>query len=81
MARNFTTVYNQILTVAPKELVTKLEDSSCFWAPEIVWYNLSKYVNKYVTPSSKDPQSIKVYSILCDCSESEMKARFEADNL
>ena len=81
MARDVMTVYNKIMEVAPKELATKLERDSGFWAPEIVWYNLSMYVNKYVTPSSKDSQAVKVYAILCDCSEAEMKARFEADNL
>lgn len=81
MARDFGTVYNQIMEVAPEQLATKLEQNSGFWAPEILWYNLSQYVNKYVEPSSKDPQSIKVYAILCDCSEAEMKARFEADGI
>ena len=81
MARDFGTVYNQIMKVAPEQLATKLEQNSGFWAPEILWYKLSQYVNKYVEPSSKDPQSIKVYAILCDCSEAEMKARFEADGI
>lgn len=81
MARDFMTVYKKILKVAPTTLAEKLERNFGFWAPEIAWYNLSRYVNKYVTPSSKDSQAIKVYAILCDCSEAEMKARFEADNL
>ncbi len=81
MARDFGTVYNQIMKVAPEQLATKLEQNSRFWAPEILWYNLSEYVNKYVKPSSKNPQSIKVYAILCDCSEAEMKARFEANGI
>ena len=81
MARNFTTVLEQIKEVAPKDLVDALDKSVGFWAPEIVWYNLSKYVNKYVERSSTNPTSIAVYAILCDCTEAEMKARFEADGL
>ncbi|MFR2570759.1 MAG: hypothetical protein ACLS90_03525 [Clostridia bacterium] len=81
MARNFRTVYNQIMEVAPEQLATKLERNSGFWAPEDLWYNLSEYVNQYVKPSSKDPQSIKIYAILCDCTETEMKSRFEADGI
>jgi len=81
MARDFDTVYNQIMEVAPEQLATKLAQNVWLWAPEILWYNLSVYVNKYVEPSSLDPQSIKVYAILCDCSEAEMKARFEADGI
>lgn len=84
MARNlrdFGTVYSEILKVAPERLATKLRQSSGFWAPEACWYNLSRYVNRYLEPSSKDPSAIKVYAILCDCSEAEMKSRFEADGI
>lgn len=81
MARDFMTVYNKIMEVAPENLAKKLESNSGFWAPEMAWYNLSQYVNKYVTPSSKDEQAIKVYAVLCDCSEEEMKKRFENDGL
>ena len=81
MERNFKVVLEKIKSVAPQELVDALNRNVNFWAPEILWYNLSAYVNKYVEPSSKDETSIKVYAILCDCSEAEMKARFEADNL
>ena len=81
MARDFGSVYRKIMEVAPEQLATNLEQNSGFWAPEICWSNLSQYVNKYLEPSSKDPQSIKVYAILCDCSEAEMKTRFEADGI
>ena len=77
MARDFGTVYNRIMEVAPEQLATKLNKSAIFWSPECRWEDLTQYVNRYVQPSSKDPQSIKVYAILCDCSEAEMKARFE----
>ena len=81
MARNFTDVVKAIKEVAPQELVSALERNIGYWAPETVWYKLSEYVNRYVTPSSKDATAIAVYAKLCDCSEPEMKARFEADNL
>ena len=77
MARNFTDVVAQIKKVGPKELVDALEQNVCFWAPEAVWEMLTVYVDKYVIPSSKDEKTIKIYAILCDCSETEMKARFE----
>lgn len=79
--RKFTDVLNAILEVAPKELEDALRKNVGFWAPEIVWDNLTVYVNRYVDPSSKDETAIAVYARLCDCSEAEMKARFEADGL
>jgi len=81
MARNFTDVVKEIKEVAPQNLVDALERNVGFWAPEVVWCKLSEYVNRYVEPSSKDAKSVSVYAKLCDCSEAEMKARFEADNL
>ena len=81
MARNFFKVVMQIKEVAPPELSKKLDNNAGFWAPEVAWHNLSDYVNRYVTPSSTDATAIAVYARLCDCSEAEMKARFEADGL
>ena len=81
MARNFIQVVEAIKEVAPENLVDALNRSIGFWAPEIVWDKLSEYVNRYVTPSSKDATAVAVYARLCDCSEADMKARFEADNL
>lgn len=81
MARNFIDVVEAIKEVAPEVLVNELENSIGFWAPESVWYNLSEYVNRYVEPSIKDATSVAIYARLCDCSEVEMKARFEANNL
>ena len=81
MARNFIDVYERIKEVAPEELVEKLESRVGYWAPEVVWYNLSQYINKYLKPSSTNKTSVAVYAILLDCSESEMKKRFEADGL
>lgn len=76
MARNFTTVYRNIMAIAPKELADALEKHVVFWAPEIVWYKLSEYVNKYGTPSSTDSQSIAIYAELCDLSSEDMKSMF-----
>ena len=80
MARNFTDVVEAIKGVAPTALKEALEDKSRFWAPEIAWEMLSEMVNKYVTPSSTDATSVAVYAKLCNCTEAEMKARFEADH-
>lgn len=81
MPRNFIKVVEAIKEVAPEDLVKALERSVGFWAPEIAWYMLSEYVGRYVAPSSKDATAVAVYARLCDCSEADMKARFEADDL
>ena len=76
MERDFGKVMYDIIEAAP-ELKEDLENRSEFWAPEILWYNLSAYVNEHITPDSSSSKAVKVYSILCDCSEEEMKRRFE----
>ena len=79
MERKFSEVFGSILKIAPEPLKTKLTQNSAFWAPEVVWFNLSRYVNNYVPKDSKNPTSVAVYAILCDCSETEMVSRFTAD--
>ena len=79
--RKFSDVVVAIQEVAPQDLKEALSQNVGFWVPEIMWHKLSQYVNKYVTPSSKDATAIAVYARLCDCSEDDMKARFEADGL
>lgn len=81
MARQFYEVVEAIKEVAPDVLAREISRNMWYWAPEIGWEKLSWYVNKYVEPSSKNPEAVAVYAILCDCSEAEMKARFEANNL
>ena len=81
MARNFSTVLKNIIAIAPKELAEPLKKDIKFWAPEILWDNLSRYVNRYVIPSSKDSRSIAIYAELCDLSWEEMKLGFEKDGL
>ena len=80
MARNFFEVVRKIKEVAPEQLSRKLEESVAFWAPELAWYNLNELVNKCVEKSSEDKTAVAVYAILCDCTEAEMRARFEANN-
>ena len=79
--RKFTDVVKKIKKVAPQCLIDELEKGFDFSAPEIIWEKLSQSVSKHVSPSSTDETAIAVYSILCNCSKSEMKARFEADGL
>lgn len=76
-ARNFEAVYNQILKLAPPALKKELEDSVGFWAPEVVWYNLSRLVMKHIEYNSSNPNSIAIYAVLCDCTQDEIKARFK----
>ena len=80
MARDFKTVYEQILTVAPECLATDLKSNRPFWAPEVCWHNLTRYVHKYVELNSSSETSIAVYSILCDCSKEEIKEKNKEEN-
>jgi hypothetical protein len=81
MTRSFTKVLEQIKKVAPEDLKEALERGAGFWAPEIVWYKLTEYVQRYVTPCSSDQTSVAVYAVLCNCTEADMKARFENEGL
>ena len=78
MARDFATAYKKILKIAPKKLAKILKKDFDSWPPEMYWYNLSWYVNTYVKKSSKDPKSVKIYAILCDRSEKDIKAEFKS---
>ena len=75
--RDITVVLKQLSDALPEELAQKLKFSSSFWAPELVWHNLSKFINHYVEPASNNEQSVKIYAILCDVSEEEMKQRMQ----
>ena len=80
MARNFNHVLKAIKAIAPEELKNVLESSApSYWAPEIRWKKLAEYVNKYVFPNSQDTNSIKIFALLCNCSEEQMKERFKKD--
>ncbi len=81
MSRDFKTVYDNIMAVAPERLAEVLKSHVHYWAPQIAWLNLSLYVQRFVIPSSSDPQAIAIYAELCGLSLSEMKARFEEDGL
>ena len=81
MARDFMTVYKNIIAVAPEELVEKLEKSEGFWAPEMAWTMLSETVNRFVAPSSSSAQSIAIYAELCGLEMAEMKAKFKESGL
>ena len=74
--RDFGEVLDKVVEAAP-ELKEDLESRVEFWAPEILWYNLSVYINERIKPVSTDKKSIKVYAILCDCTEEEIKKRME----
>ena len=80
MARNFGDVLTKILDACPNTVLhDKLLSASPYWAPEILWHNLTRYVNTYMKPDSNDPVSVKVYAALCDLSEEEMQSRFKED--
>ncbi|MBR2753699.1 hypothetical protein IKD82_00815 [Candidatus Saccharibacteria bacterium] len=79
MARNFYATLEKIMKIAPEPLKDAIDSNISFWPPELLWYNLSKYVNKYVMKNSTDIKSVKIYAILCDCTVDEMLERFEKD--
>ena len=77
--RDFFEVYENIKKAAGADFSVRLDNASGFWAPETLWFKLFQFVNKYMKKDSKDPTSIKVYAILCNTSEEEMKEKFEKD--
>lgn len=74
--RNPVEVCQQIEEALPEKLAEKLRWEVAFWAPEIYWHNLSVFVNENVKPDSTSEQSIKIYALLCDKTEEEMKQEF-----
>ena len=79
--RCFDVVYFEILGLAPDSLREYLESHAPFWAPEIVWVNLTNAINRFVEPSSSDKLAVSIYAVLCDCTEEEMIRRFKEDGL
>ena len=79
MERSFNEVYWKLLEVLPESLKEKLEFKISFWAPEALWPNLTSFICDNVVLSSKNPLSVKIYSILYGCTEEEITARFKID--
>ena len=77
MAKSFYDVTSQLLEVLPSELADQLCTSLSLWDSKAKQYNLAAWVNSNIKPDSKSEQSLKIYSILCDCSISEIKSRFQ----
>lgn len=74
--RNPVLVTLQIEEELPEELAEQLRWKADFWAPEIFWSNLSAFINENVKPDSKNEQSVRIYALLCDKSEEEMRKEF-----
>lgn len=72
-------VFYNIKEELPTELVEKLDWESAFWTPESIWLGLTDFVNKNIQLNSKDTSSVKIYALLCDQSEEEMKKIMERD--
>lgn len=68
-----------MLLVAPEPLKSELMHRAPFWAPEVSWERLTYLVNKTIAPDSTSPVVVRVYALLCDCTEEEMLRRFKAD--
>jgi len=77
--RQFVNVFRQIRELLPAEVALELARRAQYWAPEICWQKLSAFVNNHVKPSASDETSVKIYSLLCAKSETEMRQLFIAD--
>ena len=81
MERNFTTVVKNIMAILPESSSEKLLKSAQWWAPEIRWVELARFVNENVIPSSTDPMAIAAYAELCNKNYAEMVAEFKSKGL
>lgn len=80
--REFAPVFNRIVELLggpTSELGKKLLLKAEYWAPEILWYKLSEFVNTNVPPSSSDEMSLSVYATLCGVTTDQMRERFIAN--
>ncbi|MBR3134647.1 MAG: hypothetical protein IKG56_04210 [Clostridia bacterium] len=76
MARDFYQIARKIAQCLPERLSKELRSKIMFWAPEIQWARLTYFVNDHIKPDSIDPVSVKIYALLCDKTEEDMKAEF-----
>ncbi len=74
--RSFDFVFSQIYNLLPDEKKNKLRVERNYWSPESLFSNLATFVNYNVIQDSANPKSVKIYSILCNKSEDEIKQMF-----
>ena len=77
--RSFEDVVNKIIAVGNKGINAKIEVSMPYWVPEARWTQLDRCINRFMPKDSKDPTSVKIYAILCDCTEKQMRKRFKKE--
>ncbi len=74
--RSFEYVFSQIYDLLSDENKTTLRQEVNFWSPESLFNNLSLFINRNVLKDSENPNSVKVYAILCNKSEDEIRQMF-----
>ena len=78
-ARCFAPVFSQICKLLPETLTLELQRKAVYWAPETCWMKLSTFINNNINPSASNELSVKVYALLCNKSEEEMRQLFLAN--
>ena len=63
------------------KLSSDLGNNSTFWDSEACWAALYYWLEDNVGQDSSNGKSVKIYSILFDCSEEEMWKRFKDKGL
>ena len=77
--RIFSQVLKKIYELLPEDLANKLNEKSKYWAPELCWNMLSQFLNDNITPSASDENSVRIYAVLCNMTEKEMREAFRVN--
>ena len=77
MERDFNKVLQNVVAIAPDELIYAINRYSVYWKPEEEWEELKKAISQYVLKSSENPQSIAIYSEFYGIGFAETKSLFK----
>lgn len=74
--RNFESVVEMLCEFLPEHSIEKLKNEINYWAPEELWECLASFINRNVKKDSNDFASVRIYAILCDCTEVRIRRSF-----
>lgn len=74
--RNFESVVEMLYEFLPETCAEKLKGEINYWAPEYLWECLASFINRNIKKDSSDFSSVRIYAILCDCTEEKIKRSF-----
>ena len=75
--RDFDFVFSNICFLLPKDKAQKLQRDVNYWSPELMWGKLAIFVNDNVTKDSRNLASVRIYAILCNKNESQIRKLFK----